>query len=158
MLGYAPRLAAHCSPTMAHRGTAHRGPRLWSVERRFGAGPSIAGKRLTLNGDSYRVVGVLPARSSFPARWTRRSPCPWSPQPTHGAMTVPCTSCGCSRAFSPARPSTGSVRHGRHHGALRDLYPNTNVKNTAPRVVSLQDEIVGSYRRILLALFFAWFW
>jgi predicted permease len=45
--------------------------RLWT--RRFGADPAIVGRTLTLNGESYAVVGVMPASFHYPATaelWT----------------------------------------------------------------------------------------
>jgi predicted permease len=39
---------------------------LW--QRRFGSDPNITGKLLTLNGESYRVIGVMPSHFRFPSR------------------------------------------------------------------------------------------
>jgi predicted permease len=39
---------------------------LW--QRRFGSDPNITGKTLTLNGESYMVVGVMPSHFQFPSR------------------------------------------------------------------------------------------
>jgi putative ABC transport system permease protein len=39
---------------------------LW--QRRFGSNMNITGKPLTLNGESYRVVGVMPSHFQFPSR------------------------------------------------------------------------------------------
>jgi putative ABC transport system permease protein len=37
---------------------------LW--KRRFGASPSIVGRRITIDGDPYEVIGVAPPRFAFP--------------------------------------------------------------------------------------------
>src|SRR6185369_12653740 len=39
---------------------------LW--QRRFGGDPNIVGRALTINGDSYTVIGVLPASFQFALR------------------------------------------------------------------------------------------
>ena len=62
MLGVAPALGRAFRPEEDQRGVesvviiSHR---LW--QRRFGADPSLAGKRISLNGESRTVIGVMPA-------------------------------------------------------------------------------------------------
>ncbi len=53
-------------------------------QRRFGGDPGIIGQSLTLNGDSYTVIGVLPASFQF----ALRSADLWRPyQPTEAQLT-----------------------------------------------------------------------
>jgi putative ABC transport system permease protein len=40
------------------------GDGLW--RRRFGSDPGVVGRNITLNGESYRIIGVLPASFEFP--------------------------------------------------------------------------------------------
>ena len=44
------------------------GERLWRTH--FGADPDVAGQRVTLNGEPYTIVGVMPAAMRFPSRLT----------------------------------------------------------------------------------------
>ncbi len=44
---------------------------LW--ERRFGSDPGAIGRDLTLNGVSYRVIGVMPAGFRFPPFWQEKA-------------------------------------------------------------------------------------
>ena len=53
-------------------------------QRRFGGDPAIVGQSLTLNGESYTVVGVLPASFQFALRNADL----WRPyQPTEAQLT-----------------------------------------------------------------------
>src|SRR5882724_7144241 len=74
MLGVAPQQGRAFLSEEDHPGANHvvvLSHGLW--QRRFGADPRIVGQTLTLNGDSYQVVGVMPADFRFFSRtdiWT----------------------------------------------------------------------------------------
>jgi len=117
---------------------------LW--QRRFGGASDVLGKPLTLNGDSYTVVGVLPPRFVIPnaeteiivplrldqdSRRTERG--------SNFLRVVARLKPGVTAAQAEADLATISNR-------LRDLYPNDNGNLTPPRVVNLQDEVIGGYR------------
>jgi predicted permease len=123
---------------------------LW--RRRFGGDPGLIGKSITLNGDSYSVVGVLPPDFVIPN--------------TDFEVAVPLR-----MEVDPRRSERGSnflrvfarlkqgvtLQQARADlsaitDRLRQQYPDANGKFTAPVVLSLQDEIVGSYRTALLFL------
>ena len=42
------------------------GEGIW--KRRFGADPSLIGKKITLNGEGYTVIGIMPGSFQFPYR------------------------------------------------------------------------------------------
>ena len=117
---------------------------LW--QRRFGGTPDVLGKSLTLNGDSYTIVGVLPPRFVIPnaeieimvplrmdqdARRNERG--------SNFLRLVARLKPGVTQAQAEADLGAVSDR-------LRDLYPDDNGNLTRPRVLKLQDEVVGSYR------------
>lgn len=123
---------------------------LW--RRRFGGDPGLIGKSITLNGDSYSVVGVLPPDFVIPN--------------TDFEVAVPLR-----MEVDPRRSERGSnflrvfarvkqgvtIQQARADlsaitDRLRQQYPDANGKFTAPVVLALQDEIVGGYRTALLFL------
>jgi hypothetical protein len=67
MLGVTPALGRSFRPEEDQRGVesvviiSHK---LW--RRRFGADPSLVGKRISLNGESREVIGVMPAGFKLP--------------------------------------------------------------------------------------------
>lgn len=127
------------------------GNALW--QRRFGADPGIVGKSLTLNGDSYTVVGVLPREFIFPGADAELAiPLVLETDPRRNDRAAHFL-----RVFARRRPDATNQQVAAEMAAiterLRDLYPLTNAKNTPPRVLALRDEIAGGYRTILVTLF-----
>jgi len=123
---------------------------LW--QRQFGGDPGIVGRTITLNGDSYTVVGALPAVFIFPGAEidmavplvletdARRS--------DRGANFL--------RVFARLKPGyTRQQVQGEMDSIsrnLQQLYPETNAKKTPPKVFALHEEVVGSYRTALIML------
>jgi putative ABC transport system permease protein len=120
---------------------------LW--RRRFGGDPAIVGRPITLNGNPYEVVGVLP-----PAFW-------W---PTQAEIVVPYPSVAggdSTRAlhsmevlarlkpdisFERSRADMDGI--GRR---LSEQYPDTN-RYHSPHVITLQESMVGDVRPALVML------
>jgi len=50
--------------------------KLW--QRVFGGDAAVVGRSITLSGESYAVVGVMPARFHFPPFWSTRAEM-WAP-------------------------------------------------------------------------------
>jgi putative ABC transport system permease protein len=115
-------------------------------QRRFGGTSETLGKTLTLNGDPYTVVGILPLRFVIPnaeseiliplrmdqdARRTERG--------SNFLRVLARLKPGITPAQAQADLTAISNR-------LRDVYPDDNGNLAPPRVLALQDEVVGSYR------------
>ena len=121
---------------------------LW--QRRFGADPNIVGRALTLNGESYTVIGVLPASFQFALRPADLF-VPY--QPTQNVLT---------RRFMHGTNLIGRLKSdktandaqsemnliaGRIEQQFNDSHAGVKVS-----VVPLQEEIIGNVRPILLVL------
>jgi predicted permease len=121
---------------------------LW--QRRFGGDPGIVGRAVTLNGESYTVVGVLPARFQFALRPADL----WVPyQPTQNQLT---------RRFMHGTNLIGRLKSDKSvsdaqaelsliAGRIEQQFNDSHAGTTA-RIVPLQEEVVGSVRPILLVL------
>lgn len=121
---------------------------LW--QRRFGGDPNIVGKSLTLNGDSYIVVGVMPARFQFPSKddeaWV---PIAFTPQETasrnrHYLEVVARLKPGVTLAQAQTEMSTIATR-------LQQQYPKSNA-DLGAAVTSLHEYMVGDIKPALLIL------
>jgi putative ABC transport system permease protein len=121
---------------------------LW--QRRFGSDANITGRALTLNGESYTVVGVMPQGFQFPSReddlWV---PIAFTPQEAtnrgrHYLQIVARMKPGVSLEQAQAEMNTIAVR-------LQQQYPNTNT-NVGAAVVPLHEQVVGDIKPALLVL------
>ena len=121
---------------------------LW--QRRFGGDQGIVGRALTLNGESYTVIGVLPASFQFALRPADL----WVPyQPTQNQLT---------RRFMHGTNLIGRLKSDKTvEEAQSELsliasrieqQHNDSHAGTTVRIVPLQEEVVGSVRPILLVL------
>jgi len=121
---------------------------LW--QRRFGGDPNIVGQALTINGESYTVVGVLPASFQFALRNADL----WQPyQPTqaqltrrfmHGTNLIGRLKPDVSPAQAQSELSVISKRIEHEH--------NQSHAGTSVKLVPLQEQFVGQVRPILLVL------
>jgi len=121
---------------------------LW--QRHFGADPNIVGRALTLNGESYTVIGVLPASFQFALRPADLF-LPY--QPTQNQLT---------RRYMHGTNLIGRLKPGKTAdeaqselnliaGRIEQQF-NDSHAGVKARVVPLQEEIVGNVRPILLVL------
>ncbi|HEU4836105.1 MAG TPA: ABC transporter permease [Pyrinomonadaceae bacterium] len=121
---------------------------LW--QRRFGADPNIVGRGLTINGQSYTVIGVLPASFQFALRPADLF-LPY--QPTQNQLTF---------RFMHGTNLIGRLKPGKTPeeaqselsliaGRIEQQF-NDSHAGVKARLVPLQEEVVGNVRPILLVL------
>ncbi len=123
---------------------------LW--QRRFGGDAGLIGRAVTLNGDAYTVVGVLPPHFTIPnAEIEIAIPLRLEADPRRGDRSL-----SFLRVFARLKPGVTVEQAHADLAAtttrLRHQYPDINSKLTAPTVLPLHDEITGGYRTALLLL------
>jgi len=121
---------------------------LW--QRRFGGDTGIVGRAVTINGDSYTVIGVLPASFQFALRPADL----WLPyQPTQNQLT---------RRFMHGTNLIGRLKQGVTptqaqselsviSGRIEQQFKDSHA-GTVAAMVPLQEEVVGTVRPILIVL------
>jgi predicted permease len=121
---------------------------LW--QRRFGSDPGLVGKSVTLNGEGYTVIGVMPAGFQFLSQdvgmWV---PIAFTPQQaasrgSHYLRVVARLKPGVTAERAQAEMSTIAAR-------LQQQYPEQNT-DLGATVVPLHEEVVGNIRPALLVL------
>ncbi|HEX8459368.1 MAG TPA: ABC transporter permease [Pyrinomonadaceae bacterium] len=121
---------------------------LW--QRRFGSNVNIVGQTLTLNGESYVVVGVMPSHFQFPSRedelWV---PIAFTPQEAvnrekHYLEVVARIKPGVTLEQARAEMRTIAAR-------LQQQFPEQNA-NLGAAVTPLHEQVVGDIKPVLLVL------
>jgi putative ABC transport system permease protein len=123
---------------------------LW--QRSFGGGQGIVGKSITLNGDSYMVVGVLPQSFIFPgAEIDVATPLVLATDPRRSDRSA-----NFLRVIARLKPNYTRQQTQAEMDTiarqLQQLYPETNAKKTPPKVFALHGEMVGGYQTALMML------
>jgi putative ABC transport system permease protein len=124
--------------------------KLW--QRAFGGDPNIVGRNVTLSGESYVVVGVMPPQFQFPPFWSTRAEM-WAPLDLRPRATA--RGGNSLRIFARLKPgvtlqqaqSEVDVMNRR----LAQAYPEANT-GLDIRVDPLNEKVVGNVRRALLVL------
>src|ERR1051325_1473075 len=124
---------------------------LW--QRRFGSDPGVIGRALTLNGESYTVIGVMPRFVQLPGYATRNDQL-WVPiafpqeeasqRGNHFLEVIARLEPGISLRQAEAEMETIAAR-------LAQQYPVYNMRRGAV-VVPLHEQVVGDIKPALLVL------
>src|SRR5262249_49688419 len=125
---------------------------LW--QRRFGADPELVGKKISLNGESRVVIGVMPAGFKFPIipnadLWRPIHPV-LGPRCQRGCITV--------RVMARLRPEATEAQARAELNAIaarvEQQFPETNSK-VGVTLVPLHEFLVGPVKTQMLALLVA---
>jgi len=124
--------------------------KLW--QRAFGGDPNIIGRNITLSGESYAVVGVMPARFQFPPFWSTRAEM-WAPLDLRSRVTD--RRGGSLRVFARLKPGVTLQQAQAEIDAMNKqlalAYPEVDTGLNI-RVEPLNEKVVGNIRRALLVL------
>ena len=151
MLGVQPLLGREFLPEEDQRGREHEvvvSYRLW--QRRFGGDAKIIGMPITLDGEKYTVIGVMPRDFKFAPFWATKAEL-WAPL----ALTDRGADRGANslRVFARLKPGV-TLEQARAEmatitGRLEKEYPGSNRDIT---VLPLKEKVVGNIRPALLLL------
>ncbi len=124
---------------------------LW--QRRFGGNAAVIGADLTLNGASYRVIGVMRPDFRFPPFWAEKTqlwvPLVFSPAQQHSrdgrSLRV------FARLKDGVSVNRASAEMGTISSRIAQAHPDTN-KDRGANVMPLSERVVGDVRRALVIL------
>jgi putative ABC transport system permease protein len=119
-------------------------------QRRFGGDPGIVGQSLTLNGDIYTIIGVLPASFQFALRPADL----WRPyQPTEAQLTR--RFMHGTNLIGRLKPGVGVQQAQSELSVIAKRIEDENKQShagTGLRLIPLQEQVIGQVRPILLVL------
>ena len=122
-------------------------------QQQLGADPQAVGRSIRLDGQSYAIIGVMPAGFGFPKPTTAV----WLSASLVGEESVCCGRDGrwldmIGRLKPGVTPAQGRAQVESMLARLAATYPTTNAGWTGASVETLRDVIVGPVRRGLLVL------
>lgn len=124
--------------------------KLW--QRGFGGDPSVVGRPLTLSGENFTVVGVMPQDFQFPPFWSTRAEM-WSPLDLRDRATS--RGGNSLRVFARLKPGVSLTQAQAETDAinaqLARAYPDENAGINI-QVDPLNEKVVGNVRPALLVL------
>jgi putative ABC transport system permease protein len=117
--------------------------------RRFGGSPSVLGRRIELDGESYEIIGVMPAGFRFPKDETEI----WVPLavPPQGLDRLSHYLGSVARLAEGVTVAQAGEGLARLSAALAQQYPETN-RGWSARAVRLSEHLTGPVRPALLVL------
>lgn len=125
---------------------------LW--QRRFNGDQSVIGRNVRLSGDSFTIIGVMPAGLQFPIVnnaeiWRTIHPT-WDDRCQRGCATIRVL----ARLKAGVTIERAQTEMSAIAGRIEQQFPETN-KNVGALVVPLRDFIVSDTRQAMLVLLFA---
>jgi len=115
--------------------------------RRLGADPEVAGRKLMLNGEPYNIVGVMPERFMYPANTELWAPLIVNPTQGRGAHFL----VALGRLKSGVSMETAAAEMKTIASDLEKQHPNSNDGWTT-KVFNLHDDIIKDLRQSLYIL------
>jgi putative ABC transport system permease protein len=123
------------------------GNALW--RDRYGADPSVIGRKIVLDGDTYTVIGVMPRTFRFPSWAQLWTPLAWTGEEravrgNHNYLVIGRLKPGVDIRAAQAELTAISSR-------LEQLYPEDD-KGWGAKILTLREQTVGDVRPALLVL------
>ena len=123
---------------------------LWN--RRFGSDAGLVGQTITLNGDSYTVVGILPPNFIFPGSKAEFA----IPLALDSDFRRTNRNANFLRILARLKqgvtPQQAQANLDTICQELRNQYPSTNSTKQGVKLIALKDEVVGNFRSALILL------
>ncbi|HVG21442.1 MAG TPA: ABC transporter permease [Blastocatellia bacterium] len=121
-------------------------------QRHFGGAPDVIGKTVPLSGNSYTVIGVMPADFTMP----RENPDLWAAVRVANPVAARFRGVHFLRTYFRLKPGVSIAQaHSEMENTdrwLEQQYPEEN-KNRRTELIPLHERVVGSTRPALLILF-----